>query len=108
MDMFQPRVRKIVVLYIAAFAGMLLPIAVGIVLAFSGPPPYLLHEERLGPEWAQAAPRTFPDGSYVAVRAHPDAAAAREGTGTVLKAVPRNSTEMTPGATRYTRRDNSR
>lgn len=73
MDMFRARIRKIVVLFIAAFAGMLLPIAVVVVLAFSGPPPYLLHEDRLGPEWAQAAPRKFPDGSYVAVRAHPDA-----------------------------------
>jgi hypothetical protein len=104
--MFRPQIWKIVVLYIAAFAGMILPTAAGIVLAFSGPPPYLLHEERLGPEWAQAAPHSFPDGSSVAVHAHPDEAAARQGADAVLKAVPRNSTEMTPGVTRYTRRDN--
>src|SRR5262245_7890381 len=108
MDTLRPQIRKIVVLFIAAFAGMMLPIPVGLVLWFSGPPAYLLYEDRIGPEWAQPGPHAFPDGSSVAVHAHPDEAAAREGAGAVLKAVPRNSTEMTPGVTRYTRRDNGR
>jgi hypothetical protein len=108
MDMFRPKIWKIVVLYIAAFAGMILPIAVGIWLAFSGPPPYLLREDGLGPEWAEPTPHDFPDGSSVTVYAYPDEAAAREGAGAVLKAVPRESTELQPGRTRYTRRDNGR
>jgi hypothetical protein len=108
MDIFRPQTWKIVVLYVAAFAGMLLPIAVGIVLWFSGPPPYLLYEDRLGPEWAQPEPHAFPDGSSVTVYAYPDEAASREGAGAVLKAVPRESTELMPGRTRYTRRDNGR
>src|SRR5262245_40388828 len=108
MDPLGPNIRKIVVLFLAAFPGMILPTAVGIVLAFSGPPPYLLRENALGPEWAEPAPHDFPDGSSVTVYAYPDEAAARQGAGVVLKAVPRESTEMTPGVTRYTRRDNGR
>ena len=42
------------------------------------------------------------------VYAYPDEGAARQGAGVVLKAVPRTSTELTPGLTRYTRRDNGR
>ena len=108
MDRFNPRIWKIVVLFLAAFAGMVLPVAVGLVLAFRGPPPYLLHEDRLGPEWAEPTPHDFPDGSSVTVYAYPDETAAREGAGAVLQAVPRTSTELTPGLTRYSRRDNGR
>jgi hypothetical protein len=32
MDVFRPQIWKIVVLFITAFAGMLLPIVVGVVL----------------------------------------------------------------------------
>src|SRR5690242_11630850 len=106
MDLFRPRIWKIVVLFVAAFAGMMLPVAVGLWLQFSGPPPYLLREDRIGPEWAQAEPHNFADGSSVAVHAYPDEAAAREGTGAVLKAVPRQLTEYQLNRTRYTRRDN--
>jgi hypothetical protein len=108
MDMFRPKIWKIVVLLVAAFAGMMLPIAAGIALAFGGPPPYLLHEDGLGPEWAEPAPHDFPDGSSVTVYTYPDEAAAREGVGAVLGRVPRESTEYMPGQTRYTRRDNGR
>ena len=108
MDMFRPQVWKIVALYVAAFAGMILPIAVGIGLEFSGPPPYLLREDLIGPEWAQPEPHDFPDGSSVAVHAYPDEAAARDGTGAVLKTVPRESTEYNLDMTRYTRRGSGR
>src|SRR5438105_4128916 len=108
MDMFGPRIWKIVVLFVAAFASMILPIAVGMWLEFSGPPPYLLQEDRIGPEWAQAAPHEFPDGSSVAVYAYPDEAAARDGTGAVLKTVPRELTEYQLNRIRYTRRDDGR
>src|SRR5262249_33307615 len=93
---------------VSAFASMILPIAVGIWLEFSGPPPYLLHEDQVGPEWAQAAPRDFPDGASVTVYAYPDEADARDGTGAVLKTVPRELTEYQLNTTRYTRRDNGR
>src|SRR5262249_39261031 len=108
MDIFRPQIWKIVVLYVAATAGMIVPTAVAMALAFCGPPPYLLIEEGLGSAWAQPGPHTFPDGSSVMVHAHPDGAAARQGADAVLKAVPRNSTEMAPGLTRYTRRDDGR
>jgi hypothetical protein len=108
MELFRPNIWKIVVLYFTAFAGMVLPVAVGLVLVFSGPPPYVLHEDRLGAEWAGPTPHDFPDGSSVAVYAYADEAAARQGARAVLQAVPRESTEMEPGLTRYTRRDNGR
>jgi hypothetical protein len=108
MDTFRPQIWKIVVLFIATFVGMMLPIAAGIWLAFSGPPPYLLRENGLGPEWAQPTPHAFPDGSSVTVYAYSDEAAAREGAGDMLKAVPRTVTELRPGLTRYTHRDNNR
>jgi hypothetical protein len=108
MDRFRPHIWKIVVLYLAAFAGMIAPIALGLVLWFSGPPPYLLHEDRIGPEWTPPAPHAYPDGSSVTVYTYPDEAAARQGAGATLQAVPRNATEFLPGRTRYTRRDDGR
>jgi hypothetical protein len=96
------------VFFVVVLATMMLPIAGGIWLAFSGPPPYLLHEDGFGPEWATSAPHDFPDGSSVTVSTHSDEAAAKEGVDAVLKAVPRNCTEFQPGLTRYTRRDNDR
>jgi hypothetical protein len=108
MDAFRPQTWKIVLLYGAAFGGMLLPVAAGLVLTFCGPPPYLFREDQLGPEWAQPAAHDFPDGSCVTVHGYADEAAAREGAGAVLGAVPRTSTEFMPGVTRYTRRDNGR
>ncbi len=78
------------------------------MLAFSGPPPYLLREDQIRPEWTQAAPHRFPDGSSVTVSTYPDEVAARDGASAVLKAVPRTSTEYTPSGTRYTGRDNGR
>ena len=47
MDMFRPQTWKFVVFFITAFVSMIAPVAVGIVLEFSGPPPYLLHEDRV-------------------------------------------------------------
>src|SRR5262249_15451051 len=75
-------------------------------LAFSGPPPYLLHEDWIETEWNQPAPHAFPDGSSVTVYTYPDEVAAQEGADAVCKAVPRERTESEPGMTRYTRRDN--
>jgi hypothetical protein len=108
MTMFRPRTWKIVLLFVAAFVGMMLPIAVGIGLEVGGPPRYLLQADRIGPEWDRPDPHDFPDGSSVAVSTFPDEAAARDGAGAALKAVPRSATEYVPGATRYTRRDNDR
>src|SRR5262249_28912352 len=93
VDPFRPNIGKIVVFFVVVVAAMMLPIAGGIGLAFSGPPPYLLREDGFGPEWATAAPHDFPDGSSVTVSTHPDEAAAREGADAVLKAVPRSCTE---------------
>src|SRR5262245_23565196 len=86
MDMFRPKIWKIVVLYSVAAAGMILPAPVGLALAFGGPPPYLLREDGLGSEWAEPTPHDYPDGSSVTVYAYPDEPAAREGAGAVLKA----------------------
>jgi hypothetical protein len=108
MDTLRPQIWKFIALFTAAVAGMLLPVAVCLVLIFRGPPPYLLKADRLGPEWADSTPHNFPDGTSVTVYSYADEAAARQGAGAVLKAVPRSSTEMTTGATRYTRRDNER
>src|SRR5262245_58610931 len=101
MDIFRPKIWKIVAVFVGAFIAMIVPIAIGILLAFSGPPPYLLHEDRIGPEWSQPAPHAFPDGTSVTVHAYADEAAARQGASAVLKPVPRDSTEYQPGLTRY-------
>jgi hypothetical protein len=78
---------------------MLLPVAVCLVLIFRGPPPYLLKVDRLGPEWADSTPHDFPDGTSVTVYSYPDEAAARQGAGAVLKAVPRSSSKSTSKST---------
>jgi hypothetical protein len=78
------------------------------VLEFTGPPPFVLHEDLVGPEWAQPARHAFPDGSTVSVYTYPDEAAVRDGAGAALKHVPRESTEYTHNMTRYTRRDGGR
>jgi hypothetical protein len=108
MDTVRPQTWKFVVFLIAAFVSMIAPVAVGIALEFAGPPPYVLHEDQVGPEWTQPAPRAFPDGSTVTVHTYADEAAARDGTGAALQGVPRESTEYTLSMTRYTRRDGGR
>jgi hypothetical protein len=108
MDTVRTQSWKIVVFFLGAFVCMIAPVAVGIVLELGGPPPYLLRADLLGPEWAQPAPRAFPDGSTVTVTTYPDEAAARAGAGTALNDVPRESTEYTLSTTRYTRRDGGR
>ena len=108
MDPVRTQIWKFVVLFIGAVGCMIAPIAVGIVLEFTGPPPYLLRADLLGPEWAQPAPHAFPDGSTVTVTTYPDEAAARDGAGNALNDVPRESTEYTLSMTRYTRRDGGR
>ena len=80
--------------------------AVLLVLAVLGPPPYLLHEEQLGPEWS--APRQYPDGSTVTVHTYPDAAAAEEGVEALVSTIPRTSTSTTLNVSRYTREDDQR
>lgn len=108
MDTVRLQAWKVVVFFIAAFVSMIAPVAVGIVLEFTGPSPYVLHEDRVGPEWEQSAPRDFSDGSTVTVYTYPDEAAAQDGAGAALKDVPRESTEYTLSMTRYTRRDSGR
>jgi len=108
MEPVRTQIWKVVAFFIGAFVCMIAPIAVGIVLELGGPPPYLLRADLIGPEWAQPAPRAFPDGSTVTVTTYPDEAAARDGTGTAIKKVPRESTEYTFSTTRYTRRDGGR
>jgi hypothetical protein len=97
---------KIIVLFVLAFATMGLPVAVSALLEFLGPPPYLLHEDRLGPEWSQA--RTDPDGSTVIVHRYADAAAAEKGAGALADSIPWSSRTKTPEVVRYTRRDDRR
>jgi hypothetical protein len=107
-DPIRPKIWKIVAFLAVVVVAMMLPIAAGIWLAFAGPPPYLLREDGLGPEWATSMPHDFPDGSSATVYTHANEAAAREGADAVLGAVPRSSTELQPGLTRYTRRDDER
>jgi hypothetical protein len=63
-----------VVLFLVCIAGFVIPIGIALMLAFLGPPPYLLDEDALTPKWLQ--PATDPDGSTVSVRLYPDARAA--------------------------------
>src|SRR5262249_62413332 len=93
MDTARPQTWKLVVFFIAAFTSMIAPVAVGIALAFTGPPPWVLHEDRVGPEWAQPASHAFSDGSTVIVYTYPDEAAAQDGAGAARREVPRESTE---------------
>jgi hypothetical protein len=102
------KIWKIVVCLVVVVVAMMLPIAIGIWLAFTGPPPYLLREDGLGPEWVTLTPHDFPDGSSVTVSTHADEAAAKARVDAVLDAVPRSCTEFQPGLTRYTRRDSNR
>jgi hypothetical protein len=108
MDTVRPQIWKFIVFFVGAFVCMIAPVAVGIVLEFTGPPPYVLHYDQIGPEWAQPAPCDFPDGSTVTVHTYPDEPAARDGATAALKDVPRESTEYTLSMTRYTRRDSGR
>jgi hypothetical protein len=102
----KPQVWKIVVLIVGAFVAMAGPILAVLLLAFLGPPPYLLDEDRLGPEWSM--PREFPDGSTVIVHNYADAAAAKQGADALLNPIPRSSTFTGPHSCRYTRADDHR
>jgi hypothetical protein len=102
----RPKPWRIVVYLVVLIGAIVLPAAVGSLLAFLGPVPYLLREEQLGTEWS--APRQFDDGSAATVHSYADSDAAGAGASVLLTAVPRQSTIRTPGQVRYTRRDNGR
>src|SRR5262249_14440049 len=105
-EIMKPRSWKIIVFFVLAFAGMVVPVVVLLLLGFLGPPPYLHHEDQLGPEWSQA--RTYPDGSTVAVHTYANAAAAKEGADVRANAIPRSSTTKTLSVVRYSRQDDRR
>jgi hypothetical protein len=100
----KPRLWKIIIYWVLAIAGMVVPFQGFRLLGLLGPPPYLLHDDRLGPEWSQA--QTFPDGSTVHVHTYANAAAAKEGAKALATAIPQSSTTKTLDVVRYTRRDN--
>jgi hypothetical protein len=102
----KPRVWKIVVVFVGAFVAMAGPIGAVLLLAFLGPPPYLLDEAHLGPEWSM--PRQYPDGSTVVVYSYADAAEAEHGADALLNPIPRSSTFTAPHSRRYTRADDHR
>ena len=99
--------RRRIILYVAGIvAAFVVPVAVALVLGFLGPPPYLLDENGLGPEWS--SPRQFPDGSTVSVTAHPSPAAANEEAESIIQSIPTSSTSQTLNVMRYTRADDGR
>ncbi len=101
-----PPLWKIIVVFVGAFIGMVAPVAVLLVSIALGPPPYVLHEEELGPAWS--TPRLYPDGSTVAVHTYPNAAAAKDGVETLARLIPRTLTTTIQDVVRYTRQDNQR
>jgi hypothetical protein len=60
------RVGRIIVFFVAGFAGVVLPVALGFVAALVSPPPYVLTGSAVAPEWF--AGRDLADGTHVAVK----------------------------------------
>lgn len=87
-------------------AGVLVPVVGALLLGFLGPPPYLLDEEELGPEWS--TPQRYPDGSTVTVLSYETPAEASEEAGSLIESIPVRSTVQTLNVVRYTRADDER
>jgi len=102
----RPDRRRIIVYLAGAVAAIVLPVAGALLLGFLGPPPYLLDEAGLGPEWA--SPRRFPDGSTVAVTTTPSPAAAKQRAESIGQSIPTSSATRTLNVVRYTRADDGR
>jgi len=88
-----------VVIFVAAFAAILIPVGAGILIGSLGPPPYLLRSEQLDDTWF--SPQTFADGSTVVVYT---AANAKSNT----DRIPKKEVTYSPGAQHYQRADNGR
>lgn len=102
----KPDRRRIILYVLGIIAAIVVPVAVALLLGFLGPPPYLLDEDRMGPEWS--SPRRFPDGSTVSVTAYPSPAAANQQAGSIGQSIPTTSTSQTLNVLRYTRADDGR
>ena len=102
----KPNRRRIIVYVAGIVAAFVLPVAGALLLGFLGPPPYLLDEDGLGPEWS--SPRRFPDGSTVSVTTYPDPAAAGRAAESIRQSTPASSTTQTLNVVRYTRADDGR
>jgi hypothetical protein len=87
------QVWRVVVLFLVCIAAVVIPIGIGLMLAFLGPPPYLLIEGALTPKWLQ--PATDPDGSTVTVRLYPDARAASAAASQMEKRLSSSSSTVT-------------
>jgi hypothetical protein len=100
---FSPPLGRIILYFVAVFAGIVLPVVGGLLLAAFGPEPYLMREDQLGPEWN--VPRQFPDGSEVMVSAYPDAATARDTAAALVHSIPVRSKSKALHRYRYHRSD---
>lgn len=96
-------VARIVVYFVGMILAILLPVGGAMLYASFGPPPYVLRGAAPASEWK--SPRTYPDGSVVAVSHFVDASAAERGVETLLKGIAWEG--ETVGVRRY-RRDNGR
>lgn len=102
----KPDRRRIIIYVMGIVAAVVVPVAVGLLLGFAGPPPYLLDEDVLGPEWS--SPRRFDDGSTVSVTAFATPAAADGEAASIGRSIPTTSTSQTLNVLRYTRADDGR
>lgn len=102
----KPNRRRIILYVVGIVAGIVVPVAAGLLLGFLGPAPYMVDEAGLGAEWA--TPRRFADGSTVSVTAYPSPAAANQEAQTIKHSIPTSSTSQTLNVVRYTRSDDQR
>jgi hypothetical protein len=102
----KPSRRRIILYVVGIVAAMVVPVAVGLLLGFLGPSPYLLDEDGLGPEWS--SPRQFPDGSTVSVTAFETPAEANQEAESIRESIPTSSYSQTLNVARYTRADDGR
>ncbi len=97
-------VARIVVYFVGMILAILLPVGGALLYVSFGPPPYVLRGAAPGSEWK--SPRTYPDGSVVAVSRFRDAATAERGVETLLKGIDWDSQAL--GVTQYSRTDKGR
>jgi len=97
---------RVVVFFAGMMLAIVLPVGGALLYALFGPPPYVLRGAEPGSEWK--SPRTYPDGSVVAVSRFRDAAAAEGGVETLLKGIDWDSRSQGFGVIKYSRRGNGR
>jgi hypothetical protein len=90
---------RVVLIFVAAFAAILIPVGAGILITNLGPSRYLLHAEQLDDTWF--SPQTFADDSTVVVYT---AANANSSTDRIQK----KDVTYSPGTQHYQRADNGR